>query len=77
MHRTPNKKLVIALDIKKAFNCVWHKDLMEKLSSFGFHGDLHCWIASFLSERQQSVVLDSSTSSGKYSWSCTFSDVYR
>ena len=35
---------------------------MEKLSSFGIQGDLHCWIASFLSDRQQSVVLDRSTS---------------
>ena len=48
---------VIALDIKKG--------LMEKLSSFGIQGDLHCWIASFLSDRQQSVVLDGSTSSVK------------
>ena len=38
---------------------------MEKLSSFGIQGDLHCWIASFLSDRQQSVVFDGSTSSAK------------
>ena len=56
---------VIALDIKKAFDRVWHKGLMTKLSSFGIQGDLHSWIASFLANRQQSVVLDGSTSSAK------------
>ena len=56
---------VIALDISKAFDHVWHKGLMEKLSSFGIQGDLHCCIASFLSARQQYFVLDGSTSSTK------------
>ena len=56
---------IIALDIKKAFDRVWHKGLMEKHSSFGIQGDLHCWIASFLSDRQQFIVLDGSTSSAK------------
>ena len=55
---------VIALDIKKAFDRVWHNGLMEKLIFWHPRG-LHCWIASFLSDRQQSVVLDGSTSSAK------------
>ena len=62
---TQQNFLVIALDIKKAFDRVGHKGLMEKLSSFGIQGDLHCWSASFLSDRQQYVVLDGSTSSAK------------
>ena len=57
---------VIALDTKKVFDRMWHKGLMEKLSSFGIQGDLHCWIASFLSDRQQSMVLDGSKSSAKH-----------
>ena len=65
MHRTSNKIRVITLDIKTAFDRAWYKGLMEKLSSFGIHGDLHYWIAPFLSDRQQSVVLDGSTSSAK------------
>ena len=53
---------VIALDIKKAFDRVWHKGL-TKLTSFGIHVVLHGWISSFLSDREQSFVLDGVTSS--------------
>ena len=53
---------VIALDIKKAFDRVWHRGLITKLTSFGIHGELHGWISSFLADRQQSVVLDGFTS---------------
>ena len=60
---TQHEIRVIALDIKKAFDRVWHKGLLAKLASFGIQGDLYGWITSFLSGRQQSVVLDGSTSS--------------
>ena len=60
---TQHEIRVIALDIKKAFDRVWHKGLLAKLASFGIQGDLNGWITSFLSGRQQSVVLDGSTSS--------------
>lgn len=56
---------IIALDIKKAFDCVWHRGLLMKLSSFGIHGDIYGWISSFLADRHQAVVLDGHTSSSK------------
>ena len=56
---------VIALDIKKAFDRVWHRGLLAKIRSFGIQGDLYQWIKSFLDNRQQSVVLDGYTSTKK------------
>ena len=55
----------VALDISKAFDKVWHKGLLSKLSSYGISGPLHQLIASFLSNRQISVVLDGQKSSTK------------
>ena len=48
-----------ALDTQQEIRVVWRN------SSFGIQGDLRCWIASFLSDRQQYVVLNGSTSSAK------------
>ena len=38
---------------------------MTKLTSFGIQGVLHGWISIFLSDREQSVVFDGSTSSSR------------
>ena len=56
---------VIALDIKKAFDSVWHKGLMEKFLCFWHPRRLALLDASFITDRQQSIVLDGSTSSAK------------
>ena len=53
---------VVALDISKAFNRVWHTGLLHKLKSYGISGQIFGLISSFLSNRQLLVVLD-----GKYS----------
>ena len=47
----------IALDISKAFDKVWHKGLLLKLSSYGISGKVHATIKSFLSNRSLRVVI--------------------
>ena len=54
---------VVALDISKAFDRVWHKALLAKLPAFGFTPSLCNLISSFLSNRSISVVVDGATSS--------------
>ncbi len=49
----------IALDISKAFNRAWHKGLLSKLPSFGFHPYLCILISSFLSNRSIAAVVGS------------------
>ena len=38
---------VIYLDFQKAFDTVPHQRLLQKLTSFGIHGNLLTWIESF------------------------------
>ena len=49
---------VVALDISKAFNRVWHTGLLHKLKSYRISGQIFGLISSFLSNRQLQVVLD-------------------
>ena len=49
---------VISIDISKAFDRVWHKGLLAKLSMFGLHHILIKWIGSFLSDRSIAVRVD-------------------
>ena len=49
----------VALDISKAFNRVWHADLLHKLKSYGISGQIFGRISSFLnSNRWLWVVLE-------------------
>ena len=52
----------IFCDISKAFNRVWHKGLLYKLSSNGISGPLLQWFTDYLSNRKQRVVLPGSAS---------------
>lgn len=52
-------------DISKAFDRVWHKGLIYKLSSIGIKGKLLHWFSNYLSNRKQRVVIANSTSSWK------------
>ena len=52
----------IALDISKAFDQVWHKGLLHKLSSYGISGRVHSIIKSFLSGRSMKVVVNGQSS---------------
>ena len=46
------------LDISKAFDKVWHEGLLFKLETIGISGNLLKLFQSFLSDRQQRVVLN-------------------
>ena len=46
---------VISLDISKAFDRVWQKELLAKLPMFGLHHTLIKWIGSFLSDRSITI----------------------
>ena len=46
------------LDISKAFDKVWHKGFLFKFETIGISGNLFKLFQSFLSDRQQRVVLN-------------------
>ena len=60
--RNYGESFVVALDISKAFDRVWHKALLAKLPAYGFTPSLCLLIRSFLSNRFISVVVDGATS---------------
>ena len=53
----------ILLDFSKAFDKVPHQRLLEKLQHYGIQGHLNDWVADFLRDRQQEVVLEGAYSS--------------
>jgi hypothetical protein len=53
---------VVALDISKAFDRVWHAALIAKLPAFGFPPSLCTFISSYLSNRSISAVVDGARS---------------
>ena len=53
---------VIIMEFVKAFDKVPHRRLLYKLDYYGIRGSTHKWIASWLSERSQKVVLDGQAS---------------
>ena len=52
----------VALDISKAFDRVWHADLLHKLKPYGVPRQVFGLISSFLSNRRLQVVLDGKSS---------------
>ena len=55
--------LIFVLDISKAFDRVWHPGLLHKLREFGVPVSLYDWLASYLSGRNQKVVIGGEESS--------------
>ena len=55
-----NSKIVqgALLDISSAFDKVWHKGLLSKLSHIGIDGNLFALFHSYLSQRKQCVIVD-------------------
>ena len=53
---------VVFCDISKAFDRVWHKGLPNKLENIGIQGSLLLWIANYLTDRKQRVVIESAHS---------------
>ena len=53
---------VVAMDISKAFDQIWHKGLLHKLKSYGITGPYHAIISDFLTNHQIKVVLDGQSS---------------
>jgi len=58
-----NEVRLIALDIKGAFDKVWHNGLCSKLMAKGVSGKLLTWIRSYLTDRSIKVVLSGQSSS--------------
>ena len=53
-----NETDVIYLDFAKAFDKVDHQILFKKLSNLGISGNLLAWLKNFLTDRNQTVVVD-------------------
>ena len=56
---------VIYMDLQKAFDTVPHKHLLYKMEYYGIMDNLLRWIAGFLSNRRQCVVLNGKNLLGK------------
>ena len=53
---------VVVLDFSKAFDVVPHLRLLYKLDHYGIRGTTHNWIQNCLTNRNQKVVVDGSSS---------------
>ena len=53
---------VIFFDISKAFDRVWHKGLLHKLSAIGIRGQILEWFRNYLAGRTQAVTIKGSSS---------------
>ena len=52
----------VFIDFSKAFDCISHDILLQKMSKFGFYGSYLKWFESYLSNRQQYLQLNADVS---------------
>ena len=59
-----NRELIylIFCDVSKAFDRVWLRGLLLKLERYGIKGNLLQWIGSFISAREQQVIIKNAIS---------------
>ncbi|VEN45444.1 unnamed protein product [Callosobruchus maculatus] len=55
---------VVARDISKAFDRVWHDELLVKLAAYGLPPGLRQWLNSFLNDRSLFVAVEGCSSDG-------------
>jgi len=66
----------IFCDFQKAFDCMDHKILMNKLEFYGIEGKFKTLIASYLTGRHQKVTLNNNTNNNSSSkWEMIKNDV--
>ena len=53
---------LILFDVSKAFDRVWLRGLLLKLERYGIKGNLLQWIGSFISAREQQVIIKNAIS---------------
>lgn len=58
-----NKTACIYFDMTRAFDTVNHQLLLQKLESYGIRGAPLSWVASYLNERSQKVIIKDTNSS--------------
>ena len=56
----------VFIDLKKAFDIVNHKLLVEKSSFYGVRGIANTWLENYLMNRKQYVVVDNQASSMQF-----------
>ena len=56
---------LLLMDLRKAFDTVFHQILLQKLLHYGIRDPAYCLIESYLSNRQQFVSINNSASSWK------------
>lgn len=59
---TGKEVIAVFCDISKAFDRVWHRDLIFKLKQSGISGKLLSWCENYLSDRHQKVVINGTSS---------------
>ena len=52
-------------DISKAFDRVWHKELLKKIEAVGIRGNLALWFQNYLQNHKQAVVIKGKKSEHK------------
>ena len=63
MHLNNQYTVRVFIDLKKAFDTVNHEILLDKLNFYGIRGIPLTWLTSYLSHRQQCVIVHDHTSS--------------